>query len=183
MTATGNGPNGPGGRTPGGTATPAGGAAPAGPATAPGSASTAYVPPGSAPSGTGDSALDRLNSRLNGMLPGGDPVSYSNKHYENDLGAAVEHAEQEYYKAAAPPASVLAKAIEIVRQRGTLLGAPTLLYIIKRQRIFGFDICTGWQIVQTVSGPQGGYTVGACSGEKVVPSGGLPTLPPKAPPH
>jgi hypothetical protein len=146
-----------------------------------GSASTAYVPAGSArQAGQGsNSALDKLNSRLNGLLPSGDPVAYSDKHYENDLGAAVAEAEEQYYKAAAPPPAVLAKVIDVVKQRGSLLGPPTILYILKRQRIFGIEICTGWQIEQTPTGPQGGYTFGACSGEKFSPSGGLPAPPPK----
>jgi hypothetical protein len=131
-------------------------------------------------SGSGDSSLDRLNARLNGLIGGGD-VAYSNKHYENDLGSAVAQAEEDYYRAAAPPPSVLAKAIDVVRQRSPILGQPTILYILKRQRIFGFEICTAWQILPTVTGPQGGYTVGPCSGEKFVPAGGLPTLPPKKP--
>jgi hypothetical protein len=93
----------------------------------------------------------------------------------------VAAAEEQYFKAAAPPPDVLAKAIDIVRQRGSLLGPPTIVYILKRQHILGIEICTGWQITQTASGPQGGYTFGACSGEKFSPSGGLPTLPPKKP--
>ncbi len=94
------------------------------------------------------------------------------------MGAAVAEAEEAYFKVAAPPPSVLAKAIDIVKQR-SLLGPPTIVYILKRQRILGIEICTGWQIEETVSGPQGGYTFGPCSGEKFSPSGGLPTLPPK----
>ncbi len=86
--------------------------------------------------------------------------------------------EQQYYQAAAPPQSVLDKAIDVVRQRG-LVGPPAILYILKRQRIFGIEICTGWVIEPTATGPQGGYTVGPCGGEKFTPSGGLPTIAPK----
>lgn len=111
------------------------------------------------------------------MLPGGD-VAYANKQYVNDIGAAVERAKAEYYRAAAPPPSVLAKAIAIVRQKGSLLGPPTVVYLIKRQRILGLEICTGWQIVDTPHGPEGGYTFGACGGDEFTPKGGLPTLPP-----
>jgi hypothetical protein len=143
---------------------------------------TAFVP-NAAPSpasGGSSSSLDALNRRLNALLPTNGDVSYDSKRFENpDLSAAVSQAEAGYYEAAAPPPSVLAKAIKVVKQSGTLLGPPTIVYILKRQRIFGFELCTGWQIIQTPTGPQGGYTVGPCSGESIVPSGGLPTLPPK----
>jgi hypothetical protein len=142
-------------------------------------ATTAYAPiarPSPAPGSA--SSLERLNSRFNALLPAGDSVSYSQKRYENDLGAAVAQVEQQYYQAAAPPQSVLDKAIDVVRQRG-LVGPPAILYILKRQRIFGIEICTGWVIEPTATGPQGGYTVGPCGGEKFTPSGGLPTLAPK----
>lgn len=143
---------------------------------------TAYAPPSGSSTQSGSSeALDRLNSRLNGLLPSGNPVTYSNKHYQNDLGAAVAQAEEEYYRAAAPPPEILAKAIDVVKQRGSLLGPPTIVYILKRQKILGIEICTGWQIESTASGPQGGYTFGPCSGEAFTPAGGLPTLPPKRP--
>jgi len=135
----------------------------------------------SSPSSAGSSSsLDALNRRLNALLPTNGDVSYNSKHFENpDIGAAISQAEASYYEAAAPPPSVLAKAIKVVKQGGTLLGPSAIVYILKRQRIFGFELCTGWQIIQTPTGPQGGYTVGPCSGETIVPSGGLPTLPPK----
>jgi hypothetical protein len=120
--------------------------------------------------------LAKLNGRLNGMLPN-DRVAFANKQYVNELGAAVDQAKAENYKAAAPPPSVLAKAIAILRQGGSLLGQPTILYLLKRQRILGIEICTGWKIEQTPHGPEGGYTFGACGGEEFQPSG-LPTLPP-----
>jgi hypothetical protein len=146
---------------------------------------TAASTPGAAssPSSAGSSSsLDALNRRLNALLPSTGDVSYDSKHFENpDIGAAISQAEAGYYEAAAPPPSVLAKAIKVVKQGGTLLGPSAIVYILKRQRIFGFELCTGWQIIQTPTGPQGGYTVGPCSGETIVPSGGLPTLPPKRP--
>jgi hypothetical protein len=121
------------------------------------------------------------------VLPTNGDVAYDSKHFENaDLGAAISKAEASYYEAAAPPPSVLAKAIKVVRQGsrqgGILTGPSAIVYILKRQRIFGLEVCTGWQILQTPYGPQGGYTVGSCSGESIVPSGGLPTLPPKPAP-
>ncbi len=139
----------------------------------------------SSPSSAGSSSsLDALNRRLNALLPTNGDVSYNSKHFENpDIGAAISQAEASYYEAAAPPPSVLAKAIKVVRQGsrqgGILTGPSAIVYILKRQRIFGLEVCTGWQILQTPYGPQGGYTVGSCSGESIVPSGGLPTLPPK----
>jgi len=122
-------------------------------------------------------SLDKLNSRLNGMLPN-DQVAFDSKHYINDVGAAVDQAKEEYYKAAAPPPSVLAKAIAIIRQKGSLLGPPVILYLLKKQHILGVEICTGWRIEQTEHGPVGNYTFGACGGEEFTPKGGLPTLPP-----
>ncbi|MBD5606226.1 MAG: hypothetical protein IAI48_14240, partial [Candidatus Eremiobacteraeota bacterium] len=123
-----------------------------------------------------------LNRRLNGLLPTSGNVAFSDKHYENpNLNDIISRAQADYYKAAAPPPSVLAKAIAVVKQRGVLLGPPAVLYILKRQRVLGFEICTGWYVTQTATGPQGGYTVGTCKGEAVIPSGGLPTLPPRPP--
>jgi len=114
------------------------------------------------------------------MLPTG-AVAYGSKEYINDLRAATDQARSQYYQNAAPPQSVLDKALEIVRQAGTLLGPPSIVYILKRQRILGIEICTGWKVEQPSGGgpPQGGYTFGPCSGEQVTPDGGLPTLPPK----
>jgi hypothetical protein len=116
------------------------------------------------------------------MLPNGN-VGYSDKQYVNDLGAAVQQAQADYYKKAAPPQSILDRALEIVRQNGTLLGPPSIVYILKRQRIFGILICTGWKIEQPSGGgePQGGYTFGPCGGDEFVPTGGIPTLTPKSP--
>ena len=126
--------------------------------------------------------LDNLNSRLSAMLPQDAPVAYSNKHFTNEIKAAIDEAQAQYYRAAAPPPEVLAKVIKVVRQSSFFgSGAPTIVYILKRQRILGFDICTGWKIerVPGSSKPQGGYTVGACGGEEFSPGGGLPTPPPR----
>jgi len=70
-----------------------------------------------------------------------------------------------------------------VRQHGTLLGPGAVVYVLKRAKIFGIDICTGWKIEQGLDGgpPQGGYTFGPCGGDEFTPQGGLPTLPPKHP--
>jgi hypothetical protein len=116
------------------------------------------------------------------MLPGGD-VAYGSKQYVGDMQAAIEQAQEDYFKAAAPPPSVLAKALYIVRQRGSLVGPASIVYVLKRQKIFGIEICTGWKIEQTPGGgPQGGYTFGPCGGDEFTPAGGLPTLPPKPAP-
>jgi hypothetical protein len=126
-------------------------------------------------------SLDKLNARLNSMLPSGD-VAYSHREYGNTIDEAVEEAQAEYLKKVAPPPGVLARALEIVRQKGTLLGPPTIVYILKRERILGFEICTGWKIEQPPGGgePQGGYTFGPCGGEQFTPPAGLPTLTPKS---
>jgi hypothetical protein len=122
-----------------------------------------------------------LNARLNGMLPGG-PVAYETHENVGDLQSAIDQAREDYYKAAAPPESVLAKALYVVRRKGTIFGgAPSIVYILKKQSIFGIEICTGWSVSQSLLGgpPEGNYIFGACGGEKFTPSGGLPTLPPK----
>jgi hypothetical protein len=128
-------------------------------------------------------ALDKLNERLNAALPSAD-VAYSHKEYVNDIDAAVQQAQEEYFKKAAPPQGILDRALYIVRQSGTLLGPPAIVYILKRERIFGIEICTGWKIEQPSGGgdPQGGYTFGPCGGEQFTPTGGLPTLSPRTTP-
>ncbi|GAC1547725.1 MAG: hypothetical protein NVS3B16_20010 [Vulcanimicrobiaceae bacterium] len=116
------------------------------------------------------------------MLPSGAPVTYSTKHFTNPLDAAVDQVRAEYYAAAAPPPPVLARVIKVVRQRGTLLDhASSIVYILKRQRILGFEICTGWKVETPVPGarPQGGYTIGSCAGDEFTPPAGLPTPAPK----
>jgi hypothetical protein len=135
-----------------------------------------------APGNANNGAVEKLNGRLNAMLPQGEPIAYSNKHFTNTLDAAVDEVRAEYYAAAAPPPAVLARVLKIVRQRGTLLDrSASIVYIIKRQRILGIDICTGWKVETPEPGakPQGGYTFGSCAGEEFAPPPGLPTPPPK----
>jgi hypothetical protein len=116
---------------------------------------------------------------LNADLPGAD-VAYSHKLYVNDIGKAVEEAQAEYFAKAAPPKGILDRALYVVRQSG-LLGPPSIVYVLKRERILGIEICTGWMISQPAGGgdPQGGYTFGPCGGEQFTPPAGLPTLTPK----
>lgn len=165
------------------SAAPGSAATPASPAASSPSSITAYRPNPSRPASgnPSDAALEKLNGRLGALLPQGAPVSYSNKHFTNTLEAAVNAVKAEYYAAAAPPPSVLAKVIKIVRQRGALLDrASSIVYIIKRQRVFGLEICTGWKVETPEPGakPQGGYTIGSCGGEEFEPPDGLPTAPP-----
>jgi len=155
-------------------------------AAAPAKAGTVALAPQAGPSprpnlNNGEGSLDKLNARMNAMLPNGD-VAYSHREYGNTIDEAVSEAEAEYFKKVAPPPGVLARALEIVRQKGTLLGPPTIVYILKRERILGFEICTGWKIEQPAGGgePQGGYTFGPCGGEEFTPPAGLPTLTPKS---
>jgi hypothetical protein len=124
-------------------------------------------------------ALSSLNARLNALIPTTN-VTYSSKEYVNNLNLAIDQVKADYYKNAAPPQSVLDHALEIVHQNGLLGGPPSIVYIIKRQRIFGILICTGWKVEQPAGGgaPQGGYTFGPCGGDQVTPDG-LPTLTPK----
>ncbi len=138
---------------------------------------------GPAPAGNANNgAIDKLNGRLNALLPQGDPVAYSSKHYTNTLDAAIEAVRSEYYAAAAPPPSVLARVLRVVRQHGSLLDhSVSIVYIVKRQRFFGIDICTGWKVETPEPGakPQGGYTFGSCAGDEFTPPAGLPTPPPR----
>jgi hypothetical protein len=100
------------------------------------------------------------------------------------MAAATQQAEAEYFKKAAPPPGILERALYVVRQRGTLLGPPAIVYVLKRQRIFGIEICSGWKIEQPSGGgpPVGGYTFGPCGGDTFTPAGGLPTLVPSTEP-
>jgi hypothetical protein len=116
------------------------------------------------------------------MIPGGSPVTYSQRHITNDLNAAVAEAEAEYFEKAAPPPEVLAKALYVIKIKGTLLMGPSIMYVLKKTKIFGFEICSGWYVQQFNTGPTGGYTVGPCNGEKFEPGGkplpgGLPNIP------
>ncbi|GAC1400118.1 MAG: hypothetical protein NVSMB59_21820 [Vulcanimicrobiaceae bacterium] len=147
-----------------------------------GAATLANRPLGPPDIGSRATGVDRLNGRLNAMLPQGAPIAYASKHYTNDVRAAIDEAQAEYYRAAAPPPDVLAKVIRVVKQGGGLVGGdPAIVYILKRRTIFGIEICTGWK-VQRVPGsptPQGGYTFGPCGGEEFVPQAGLPTPQPR----
>jgi hypothetical protein len=127
-------------------------------------------------------ALEKLNSRLNGELPSGD-TAYSQRLYVNQIDQALQEAQAEYFKRAAPPQGILDRALYIVRRKGSLLGPPTILYVLKKERILGFEICTGWKIEQPPGGgePQGGYYAGPCEGEAFTPPAGMPTLTPKTP--
>jgi hypothetical protein len=116
------------------------------------------------------------------MIPGGSPVTYSQRHITNDLNAAVAEAEAEFFEKAAPPPEVLAKALYVIKIKGTLLMGPSIMYVLKKANIFGFEICSGWYVQQLNTGPIGGYTVGPCNGEKFDPGtkplpGGLPNIP------
>jgi len=127
--------------------------------------------------GLSDAALAKLNSRLNGML-GGGTVAYSDKHLTNDLAAAIAQAEADYFKAAAPPADVLAKALYVVTRNASLFEPARIMYVLKKRRIFGFAICTGWLVEPHPPGggaPAGWYTVGPCTGADFEPPPGLPT--------
>ena len=141
------------------------------------------VPQGrQAPAPIASGTLAKLNERLLSVIPGGSPVTYSQRHITNDLNAAVEEAEAEYFQAAAPPPEVLAKALYVIKVKSNLLMGPNIMYVLKKTTIMGFEICSGWYVQQLPSGPTGGYTVGPCNGEKFDPGskalpGGLPNVP------
>jgi hypothetical protein len=127
-------------------------------------------------------ALSKLNDRVLSMIPSGSRVTYSQRHITNDLNAAVAEAEAEYFEAAAPPSDVLAKALYVIRIKGTLLTGASIMYVLKKTTIFGFQICSGWYVQQLTTGPTGGYSVGPCDGERFDPGtkplpGGLPNIP------
>ncbi len=125
--------------------------------------------------------IDALNTRLNASLPAGIPVTYSDRQYTNDLTQALSEARAAYYQAAAPPQSVLDRALYVLRQGGNVVDEHgSILYVLKKQRFFGIEICTGWKVENDGAGAEGGYTFGPCSGERTTPAGGLPTLSPKA---
>lgn len=96
-------------------------------------------------------SLDNLYSRLDASHPQGVPATYGTKHSTNDIKVAIEAARVEYYAAAAPPPDVLVKVIKVVKQGGGLLdgGSPAVVYILKRQRILGIEICTGWKAIRS----------------------------------
>lgn len=126
-------------------------------------------------------ALDALNARLNASLPAGTAVTYADREYTNDLTQALAEARAAYYQAAAPPQSVLDRALYVVRQGSNALdGHGSILYVLKKQRFFGIEICTGWKVENDGAAAIGGYTFGPCTGEKTTPPAGLPSLPPKA---
>ena len=109
-------------------------------------------------------------------------MTYGSRHFTNTIDEAVDRLRSEYYALAAPPQAVLERVIKVVRQRGSLLDASSsIVYIVKRQRILGIEICTGWKVEIPAPGakPQGGYTIGSCGGEEFTPPAGLPTPPPK----
>lgn len=125
-------------------------------------------------------SLDALNARLNASLPAGTSVAYSDRQYTNDLTQALAEARATYYQAAAPPQNVLDRALYVIRQAGNALdGRGSLLYVLKKQRFFGIEICTGWKVENDGSSAVGGYTFGPCGGERTTPPVGLPTLSPK----
>ncbi|MDQ2909064.1 MAG: hypothetical protein M3R44_06930, partial [Candidatus Eremiobacteraeota bacterium] len=135
---------------------------------------------GSAHHGGTAAHLAALNSRLNAFLPAGTPVAYSDRQYTNDLTQALTEARAAYYQVAAPPQSVLERALYVVRQGAGLAdGHGSIVYILKKQRFFGIEICTGWKVENDGSGAIGGYTFGSCGGDRTEPPGGLPTLAPK----
>src|SRR4029077_7077258 len=68
--------------------------------------------------GLNGSQLDNLNARLGNLLPAGNSVAYTGKHYVNSLADAIAAVQAEYYKKAAPPEKVLEKAqARIFRKR------------------------------------------------------------------
>jgi len=119
-------------------------------------------------SGPNNGQLDNLNARLGNLLPGGSPVTYSEKHYVNDLTDAIAAAKADYYKKAAPPQSVLDKAQARIFRKRTVSSPDQVTYILSRRKIFGFEICTAWTVVLHPYGggaPDGYYSFGPCAKE------------------
>jgi len=116
--------------------------------------------------GLNGNQLENLNARLGNLLPNGNPVTYSDKHYSNDLNDAIAAVKAEYYKKAAPPQTVLDKAQARIFGRRTATHADQVTYILSRRKIFGFEICTAWTVVLHPEGggsPDGYYSFGPCA--------------------
>ena len=116
--------------------------------------------------GLSNNALENLNARLGNLLPGGNPVTYSEKHYTNDLNDAIAAVKAEYYKRAAPPQGILDKAQARIFLKRTMTHADQVTYILSRRKIFGFEICTAWTVVLHPEGggsPDGYYSFGPCA--------------------
>jgi hypothetical protein len=126
-----------------------------------------------------------VNRKLKSLIPHNDVV-YDDKQIIGDLHDAVARAEADYLGRLAPPPSVLAKAIAVVSRRRTAAEPDSVTYVLKRVRIFGFEICTGWQVVAHPLGggpPDSGYAFGPCSSSQFQPPPWEPaTLPPHPPP-
>jgi hypothetical protein len=182
------------GRAPGNSTQPGGpGSSPAGNAgNRPGPANPAPgKPPGPNPQPGANPAsndqVDALNRRLGNLLPSGGQVTYTSKHYTNDLAGALEQVKDEYLKKAAPPKDILDKAIARVFRRRTMLQSDAVMYVLSRRSIFGFQICTGWLMeLHPLGGgePEGKYSIAPCASSDFEPSyaSSLPTLPPKPAP-
>jgi hypothetical protein len=116
--------------------------------------------------GLNGNQLENLNARLGNLLPSGNPVTYSDKHYSNDLNDAIAAVKAEYYKKAAPPQRVLDKAQARIFGKRTATHADQVTYILSRRKIFGFEICTAWTVVLHPEGggsPDGYYSFGPCA--------------------
>lgn len=126
--------------------------------------------------------LGSLNARLGNLIPNGS-VTYSDKHYQQDLNDAIAAAKADYYKKAAPPQKVLDKAQERVFRRRTATQPDQVTYILSRRKLFGFEICTGWTVVLHPEGggqPEGYYSIGLCSKSDFTPAYAdeMPTISP-----
>jgi hypothetical protein len=118
-------------------------------------------------SGLNGNQLENLNARLGNLLPAGNPVAYSKKEYTNDLRDAIAAVQAEYYKKAAPPQNVLEKAQARIFRKRTNTQPDRVTYILKRFKLFGLELCTGWTVALHPEGggvPDGHYEVGRCEG-------------------
>jgi hypothetical protein len=133
--------------------------------------------------GINDNQLGNLNARLGNLLPAGRPVTYSDKRYSNDISDAIAAVKAEYYKKAAPPQKVLDHAQGRIYRKRTITHPDQVTYVIRKYKLFGFEICTGWTVTLHPEGggaPDGHYDVGPCKGSDFTPAyaGELPTISP-----
>jgi hypothetical protein len=159
--------------------------APASPAPASksgGSRQAAFVPRAAASAVPGND-LDKLNARLNGLLPGEKVAEYS--HGERSGILDVETIPAEFLQKISPPPEILRKAIALGYRKRSAAQADSVLYVTGRRRIL-IEVCSGWMVeLHPLGGgpPQGFPYLGPCPSDDVVPAwaGALPTLPPRRP--
>ncbi len=90
------------------------------------------------------SSLDALNARLRAMLPHG-AVAPGHFTPATDPREALE----DYERALAPPAEVLAETFGIIRVQRTLMVADSIAYVFERKRdLLGRETCRAFRVTE-----------------------------------